>query len=309
MEHYLQYTILFISVLKITSLPTQNGCAPLEVQENRENVSIEVPFPSVFNNIAPMLRILQSPQYITHVGAKEILKVFQRAKEKKREFEAAGGKKNYPLIVLEGLAGSGKTTLVRSLAKKINGVQSHSPSSSAQKLRRLFLNDTVMDNLYHYFSHYITGLEVSLWLKDSPVILDRFWHSSSTYSIARAAYNTQGIYTLPPRGDKIYNWPDDLLKPDAVLFLDVDETSRVQRINLRLQDNLKKGSEKEELILGKNELLLQICPDYRNNIILAYKNMDRPAVTFLNASLSVEDVLDEAYSKVKPLLGSSYQVS
>lgn len=305
MGECLRYMILLISVLQITSLPTQNGCIPPEVQGNQVNVSVEVPFPNVFHDAESMLKILQLPQYSTHEGAKEILKVFQQANERKREFETAGGKKNHPLIVLEGLAGSGKSTLVRGLAKKLNGVQSHSPSSSVEKFRRLFLNDTVIDNLYHYFAHYVTGLEISLLLKDSPVILDRFWHSSSTYSIARAAYTTQGAYTLPPKGDKIYNWPDDLLKPDMVLYLDVDENIRMQRLYHRLQDNPEKGassSDKEQVTLGKNELLLQICPAYRNNVILAYKNMDRPAVTFLNANLSVEDVLNEAYSKVKPLL-------
>lgn len=45
----------------------------------------------------------------------------------------------------------------------------------------------------------------------------RFWHSSAAYAIATEV-GCGDSTNLPPVGHKIYQWPQDLLKPDVSLF-------------------------------------------------------------------------------------------
>ncbi|XP_072395405.1 UMP-CMP kinase 2, mitochondrial-like [Diabrotica undecimpunctata] len=300
------FVALSLTLVQTKGFVTDRGC-PAPKVEAQNNDSIKTPFPLIYPDADSMLTILRLPQFSDHEGVQGLLRLYEKGKEKKAEFQRRNYKKNHPLIVLEGLAGSGKSTLVSGLSKKINGVQSHSPSSTVETLKDKFVNNPLLDNIYHRFAHYITAMEVYILLKDSPVVLDRYWHSSATYSIARAVYNTNGKYILPPKGDKVYNWPDDLLKPDVVLYLEVDEDVREKRLYKRgkQNDDTALNAEEREKIekkFGKNEKLLQRCPEYRNNMILAYKNMANPEVTMLNANLSIDEVLNEAYQKVAPLL-------
>ena len=57
---------------------------------------------------------------------------------------------------------------------------------------------------------------------------------------------------IPPKGNSIYQWPDDLLKPSAVIFLELCERDRVLRMDER-------GEEEShgELQLRKCRLLRQ----------------------------------------------------
>jgi UMP-CMP kinase 2 len=54
---------------------------------------------------------------------------------------------------------------------------------------------------------------------------------------------------LPPAGDPLYNWPEDLTKPDIVLFLSVDEMIRNARHEGRNTTNTD-----EEQQLAKDSL-------------------------------------------------------
>jgi len=52
----------------------------------------------------------------------------------------------------------------------------------------------------------------------------RFWHSTSAYGIAEECAE------IPASGHTVYRWPDDLLKPSLVIFLNVSEDQRCKRI-------------------------------------------------------------------------------
>lgn len=82
---------------------------------------------------------------------------------------------------------------------------------------------------------------------------DRYWHSTAAYTIAT---ETSGkVQDLPPAQDEVYQWPEDLLKPDLVLLLTVDPEERVRRLQHR---GLEKT--KEEAELEVNSLFRQRYP-------------------------------------------------
>lgn len=71
---------------------------------------------------------------------------------------------------------------------------------------------------------------------------DRYWHSTAAYTIATEINGK--VQDLPLAHDEVYQWPEDLLKPDLVLLLTVDPEERVRRLQSR---GLEKTKEEAEL--------------------------------------------------------------
>lgn len=80
--------------------------------------------------------------------------------------------------------------------------------------------------------------------------LPRYWHSTATYAIATEV--SGGLQHLPPAHHPVYQWPEDLLKPDLVLLLTVSPEERARRLQGR-------GVEKtqEEVQLEVNSIFRQ----------------------------------------------------
>ncbi|CAG9834417.1 unnamed protein product [Diabrotica balteata] len=245
--------------------------------------------PYFYNDLKSILKFFEDPQYRFTPGVRELLNIYHEQKVKTDGLNITGQGKRHPLFVIEGLAGSGKTTIGQLLASKLNGVQVHSPSNSIYSLKPLFQGDHFKESAFNAMSHYITALEVKVFLKSSPVVMDRFWHSSASYWISYAVQTKPNQYKIPPKGNRIYTWPEDLLKPDQVFLLDVDETIRMKRIFGR----------SEIKNITDAEVVLHNLTDFRNNILLAYKNMQNPGVIIINSNVSIPEVIDDVYSRVK----------
>lgn len=59
----------------------------------------------------------------------------------------------------------------------------------------------------------------------------RYWHSTTAYAIAKDA--VEGVEHLPSCDSPLYEWPLDLLKPSALVFLTTKEEDRDERLNVR----------------------------------------------------------------------------
>ena len=76
----------------------------------------------------------------------------------------------------------------------------------------------------------------------------RFWHSSAAYAIAKEA-KCGSETNIPSKGHSIYQWPSDLLKPSAVVFLELNERDRILRLSER-----GAGESMEEMKLRDGQL-------------------------------------------------------
>uniref|UniRef100_A0A8C5X798 UMP-CMP kinase 2, mitochondrial n=1 Tax=Malurus cyaneus samueli TaxID=2593467 RepID=A0A8C5X798_9PASS len=232
------------------------------------------------------LRLLASPvprsrlpvsQRIPEAGA--VLDLLEKCPEHQKK----GG---FPVIVFEGLDATGKTTVTQAVKDNLNCVLLRSPPACISQWRTVFDDEpTPIKRAFYAAGNYILASEIAKASTQAPVVIDRYWHSTAAYTIAT---ETSGkVQDLPPAQDVVYQWPEDLLKPDLVLLLTVDPDERVRRLQHR---GLEKT--KEEAELEANSL-------FRQRVEESYRRMVNPACQEVDASPSKEEVLNTVLQLIK----------
>lgn len=85
---------------------------------------------------------------------------------------------------------------------------------------------------------------VKLDHRDTVLLLsDRYWHSTAAYAIATAVSGR--VENLPRPESELYQWPEDLLRPNLVLLLTVNPEERLRRLRGRGQDKTIEENELE----------------------------------------------------------------
>ncbi len=192
-------------------------------------------------------------------------------------------------IVLEGLDGSGKTTQLQLLSKhltslNIPNILTKEPTSSniiGLAIREVLTNKTKVsdealsmlfaaDRYEHIISEILPALEKGMY-----VLCDRYYFSNFAY---------QSTAVSMERLIKYNEKAMQLLKPDIVLFLDMEPSQCIKRINER-QNELKEKKEKFET--------LNILTEVRRNFFLAFEALkQRENIAVLDANgLNEQEVL------------------
>lgn len=158
-------------------------------------------------------------------------------------------------IVIEGLSGTGKTTIAKALAEKIDGLYMKPPIYPLSEIREK-IDESFSDEARALF--YLSGIvEISNRIKkvaiQQPVVLDKYIYTTLIYP------NTKGI--------KI-TWPEwaDIIKPDLAIQLTLNEEIRLTRLKDRGSD-LKSNTQLDptrvaEILEGyRNYGLIQVSND------------------------------------------------
>jgi thymidylate kinase len=136
------------------------------------------------------------------------------------------------LVVLEGLDGTGKTTLARGLETQYGFVAAATPPSWATQLRPVF-DECGLPHLRRAF-YAACNYEVAaaqLMISTSPVVLDRFAYSTVAYAVGAALGQPEA---LPPTNSAVWRWPADLLpRPALVVHLQLTPADRAVRVSVR----------------------------------------------------------------------------
>ncbi|XP_041668831.1 UMP-CMP kinase 2, mitochondrial [Cheilinus undulatus] len=192
----------------------------------------------------------------------------------------ARSKPDFPVIVVEGLDATGKTTLTESLRDTLGAVLLRSPPQSLSPLRARFDREPpLIRRAFYALGNYITAEKIGQEGTKSPVIVDRFWHSTAAYAIATAVSGP--VSNLPAEGSEVYRWPTDLLQPSLVILLTLDPTERKRRLRDRGQ-----GETAEEQELDHNQL-------FRLRVEEAYRRISGPACVTVDASPPADQVLQQ----------------
>ncbi len=187
------------------------------------------------------------------------------------------------LLVLEGIDGTGKSTLARSLAAWLREsghavITSREPTDGphgtalrqSAKTGRLSLKDEFALFLKDRAEHVATLIAPALD-RGAVVILDRYYFSTAAY---------QGARGLDPQAIIVENETFAPI-PDLVLLLDLDPTTGSARITRR-------GD-----VLDDFEAL-----DYQREVRRLFLALDRPFIHRLDASRDAESVFYDARAQI-----------
>ncbi|KAK2826002.1 hypothetical protein Q5P01_020216 [Channa striata] len=198
----------------------------------------------------------------------------------------ARSKPDFPVIVIEGLDATGKTTLTESLRDTLGAVLLQSPPQCLSPWRARFDQEPpLIRRAFYALGNYITAEQIGQEGMKTPVIVDRFWHSTAAYAIATAVSGSP--CNLPAEGSELYRWPSDLLQPSLVVLLTLDPEERKRRLRDRGQ-----GKTKEEQELDHSQ-------HFRLRVEEAYRRIIGPSCITVDASPSADQVLQQVLRLIR----------
>ncbi|KAA8672324.1 MULTISPECIES: dTMP kinase [Vibrio] len=131
-------------------------------------------------------------------------------------------------IVIEGLDGSGKSTVSKHLAEKLNAKLLTTPGAGFKEVRKqldtVFEHNTKARQLF-YMATVLNVASEAQRLIDSGqnVVVDRYWLSTQVYH----CWMSNGQHY------KLHEIESELLRPDLTVYLDLPMDERNERINAR----------------------------------------------------------------------------
>ena len=134
-------------------------------------------------------------------------------------------------ILIEGLDGTGKSTLCRNLCSILSAVPLRTPPDAMRPFREFFdLTRRDLREGYYMCGNFMAGEELKRHASaNSIVVLDRYFPGTLAYQM--------GIKTdvdLPAPGDPVYEYPAGLARPTYSFVLTLPEDIRVERREGRL---------------------------------------------------------------------------
>lgn len=128
-------------------------------------------------------------------------------------------------IVVEGIDGTGKTTVSRRLAEKLSAFCYSTPPEEFSVMRQWVDREVAIETRYVFYltALVLAGKEIRELLKSRSVVCDRYLLSTTAYHLALG---------LPPKYLEAVD-TIDLPTPTATFYLHCEENERLQRIGQR----------------------------------------------------------------------------
>ena len=245
--------------------------------------------PCVIHSLNDVISCLSSIAFLPEVG--EALKIAMNLltgtePEHRREKQAD----NRPFVVLEGLDGCGKSTLARGLVQRLEGAVLLETIPALRKAgNRLTPISERARKACFYLNNYALAAQIARLPEGGLAVCDRYWHSSTAYAIAQdCAFG--GEESIPPAHHACYQWPTDLRRPDLVLFLQVDDDVRTNRVVDRGDSYTV-----EEMRLEEKLHLERVLGAYR-------RFSGEVPFVYIDANSTREEVLSSAVDKLQRII-------
>eukprot|EP00437_Effrenium_voratum_P009184 CAMPEP_0181428090 /NCGR_PEP_ID=MMETSP1110-20121109/16502_1 /TAXON_ID=174948 /ORGANISM="Symbiodinium sp., Strain CCMP421" /LENGTH=592 /DNA_ID=CAMNT_0023551311 /DNA_START=69 /DNA_END=1847 /DNA_ORIENTATION=- len=175
-----------------------------------------------------------------------------------------GQRDSHPVVILEGMDGTGKSTLLQGLAQGLGASTLRSPPKQLQRFRQHF--DQAAPELRRAFyavGNYACAAQLRLLALEAPVVVDRFWPSTAAYTLAcdleAEVEQLEDLTALQMPRDLVELLPNG---PMVWLLLDLPEEQRALRVRRRA---LSEGDVTQE------ELCLERSAETRRRLQRAFR--------------------------------------
>lgn len=153
-----------------------------------------------------------------------------------------------PFTVIEGVDGSGKTTITRLLAERTGGLVIKTPLPSFDHLRAHF--DRTNDRTARFLFYLAAVVQASGVIERErhhlAVFCDRYLPSTLCY------HQAMGVDVASIKLEQL-----GILKPDHTICLTVDEAERRRRLKARGESSTDREIERSALFLSEVDLMLR----------------------------------------------------
>lgn len=187
--------------------------------------------------------------------------------------------KRFPVIAVEGIDGSGKTTVAELVAKKLNGVCIHTPAKVYSEMKGFFTNCSrfAVPRFYFFLSSiweaYNRAAEIC---KEKPVIFDRYILSTLIYH--RVMLQRCGI-NLNLNLIALAGFPPN---PDLNVVLEIDDDTAMKRIIRR----------------GEKDFDMDFESDRKFQMLVQKEMLAGADYAFDSGLFSAEEISEEVIKKV-----------
>lgn len=206
------------------------------------------------------------------------------------------------IIELEGLDGSGKTTLCSKLSEAIpHSLSIKTPSVALKEIRPLWDKmGGILARAFYHVSNYILQHEI-MECEESIIIIDRWYASTCAYTVGYPNTDATTLEALTPimeLPDEVFKWPNDLcLRPHLLLIMQIDPQVRRERVEARASTG--GGASR----FNPWDDRLSRIPELGVRILESFSRITGPrAVQSVDANRSIENVAESAMSVIRPAL-------
>jgi thymidylate kinase len=133
------------------------------------------------------------------------------------------------VVVVVGLDGSGNSTLVETLATSLENAKAcATPTTQLKDVRPVFdKRGGPVARAFYMVTNHILQHEIRIDEKHSIVVVDQWFSSACACSIAWKNA-TRGSESIDALLSQLFQWPHDLVPPQLMMMLDLDDEMRRQ---------------------------------------------------------------------------------
>lgn len=238
--------VSLIITADVNVVNSKNATKTNRTKRSYENYTTYESF-GAYRSLEPLMKVLNEHSEEPHV--KELLRLYRNVCP--QPFTKIQTERKRALIAVEGLLTGSMNKVPELLAKSLDARYVTMPPDCLRKIQDKFRGGANCSNEFTALCRYAASNAVSHFLRNRPVVIQKYWHDMTSFAIAKA--HTLAKLPLPPQNSSLYSFPDDLEKPRRVFYVTMS-TTRDEHFDSK-DENESKTSNKTNTFLSLQQTI------------------------------------------------------